>query len=81
MMADITDYHATAADAARVAQAAGVRYLLLTHIAPPLPLPGMNSLFLGEAPRYYGGPIQVGRDGDFLSLPVRSARIDASRLF
>lgn len=81
LMADITDYHATAADAARIAQAAGVRYLLLTHIAPPLPLPGMSALFLGEAPRYYGGPIRVGRDGDFLSLPVQSARIDALRLF
>jgi ribonuclease Z len=81
LMADITDYHATAADAARIAQAAGVRYLLLTHIAPPLPLPGMTSLFLGDAPRYYAGPIRVGRDGDFVSLPVQSARIDPLRLF
>jgi ribonuclease Z len=81
LMADITDYHATAVDAAQIAHQAQARYLLLTHIAPPLPLPGMTSLFLGDAARVYAGPIRVGRDGDFISLPAQGSRIDYMRLF
>jgi len=82
LMADITDYHASAQDAAMVARQAGVRYLLLTHIAPPLPpLPGIETLFLADASKVYGGPIRVGRDGDLISLPAGSSEIRHQRLF
>jgi ribonuclease Z len=82
LMADIADYHATPQDAAHTAHEAGVRYLLLTHIAPPLPaLPGVEALFLGDASRVYGGPIRIGRDGDLISLPAGSNAIRHWRLF
>ncbi|HOS86555.1 MAG TPA: MBL fold metallo-hydrolase [Burkholderiaceae bacterium] len=81
LMADIIDYHTTPEQAAEIARDAKVRYLLLSHIAPPLPLPGMEKAFLGGAPDIFGGPIRVGADGDFISLPAGSQQIDVSRRF
>lgn len=72
---DITDYHASPEQAAETARAAQVRYLLLNHIVPPLPLPGMEAAFLAGAPALFNGPIRVGRDGDLLSLPTGSSSI------
>jgi ribonuclease Z len=81
LMADIIDYHTPPEQAAEIARDAKVRYLLLSHIAPPLPLPGMEKAFLGGAPGIFEGPIRVGADGDFISLPAGSTRIDVSRRF
>lgn len=81
LMADIVDYHTTPEQAAEIARDAKVRYLLLSHIAPPLPLPGMEKAFLEGAPGIYDGPIRVGADGDFISLPAGSGDIRVSRRF
>jgi len=78
---DIIDYHTTPEEAAETARDAAVGYLLLSHIAPPLPLPGMESAFLGNAPSIYSGPIRVGADGDFVSLPAGTRDIVYSRRF
>ncbi len=81
LMADIVDYHTSPEQAAQSARDAKVRYLMLSHIAPPLPLPGMEKAFLGDAANIFQGPIQVGQDGDFISLPAASADIKVSRRF
>lgn len=78
---DITDYHATPEQAAQTARDAKVRYLLLNHIVPPLPLPGMETAFLADAPSIFSGPIRVGRDGDLLSLPVGTTSITLRSAF
>ena len=78
---DIPNYHSTPEEAAEIARDAKVGYLLLNHIAPPLPLPGLEKAFLGDAPRIYSGPIRVGVDGDFISLPAASSSINHSRRF
>ena len=69
---DITDYHASPQQAAATARDAKVRYLLLNHIVPPLPLPGMETAVPGRCARDLPGPLRVGRDGDLLSLPAGS---------
>ena len=79
LMLDIIDYHSTPEQAAQTARDAGVRYLLLNHIAPPLPLPGLEKAFLGDASSIYAGPIRVGADGDFISMPVGSHEVSAGR--
>ena len=79
LFSDIVDYHSSPEQAAETARDAKVGYLLLNHIAPPLPLPGMDKAFLGNAPKRYSGPIQVGADGDFISLPAGSTQINSSR--
>lgn len=81
LMADIVDYHTSPEQAAETARDAKVKFLLLNHIAPPLPIPGLEKAFLGAAPDIYSGPLRVGVDGDFLSLPAGSAEIKVSRRF
>jgi ribonuclease Z len=78
---DVPNYHTSPEEAAETARDAKVGYLLLNHIAPPLPLPGLEKAFLGDAARIYSGPIRVGVDGDFISLPAGSSSINHSRRF
>jgi len=79
VLGDIHDYHATPEEAAETARDAKVGYLLLNHIVPTLPpLPGLEKVFLGDAPRIYSGPLRVGRDGDFVSMPAGSREITHS---
>jgi ribonuclease Z len=80
LFGDVVDYHASPEDAARTAAEARVGYLLLNHIVPPLPpLPGLEKAFLGRAPDLFTGPLRVGVDGDFVSLPAGTKRIDPGR--
>jgi ribonuclease Z len=77
---DILTYHTTPEQAAAIAQRAGVGYLLLDHIVPALPYEALEGPFLGQARTIYSGPLKVGRDGDFISMPVGSKAIIASNI-
>jgi ribonuclease Z len=79
IFADIPGYHTTPEQAAAVARDAGVGFLLLNHIVPALPLPGLEAAFLGTSRSIFKGPIRVGVDGDFISLPAGSKAIEAGR--
>ena len=81
LMADIIDYHTSPEQAAETARDAGAGFLLLNHIAPPLPLPGLEKVFLGQAPDIFNGPIRVGVDGDFVTLPAGGQLREVSRRF
>jgi len=70
LMKDITNYHTTPLEAAQIASKAEVGYLMLHHIAPPLPLPGLIDVFLKGTDKVFKGKIQVAKDGDLLSLPA-----------
>ncbi len=72
---DILNYHTFTEEAARIADSAGVGHLVLNHLLPPLPVTALNSAFLGEAEKYYSGPITVGADGMLFSMPAGSSRI------
>ncbi|MEI7443521.1 MAG: MBL fold metallo-hydrolase [Burkholderiales bacterium] len=78
---DILDYHTTPEQAAAIARDAGVRYLLLNHIVPPLPIAPLEEAFAGDAPSIFGGPVRVGRDGDWIGLPAGSRDIVPTRDF
>lgn len=78
---DIKNYHTSPVEAAETARDARVGYLLLNHIAPPLPVPGLEKAFLGDAPGIYSGPLRVGQDGDFISMPTGSKAINFTRRF
>jgi ribonuclease Z len=75
---DILDYHASPAEAAASARAAGVEHLLLYHIVPPLPLPGLTRVFLDGVDDAYDGPVTIAEDGTFLSLPAGNDAIERS---
>ena len=80
ILGDIIDYHASPEDVAREAKTAGVKAVLLTHLVPPLPLPGLDVPFVGEARKLYDGPLWLARDRDLISLPAGSDKIEKKRL-
>ena len=77
---DILNYHTTPEQAAEVAQAAGAKQLVLSHIVPSIPSKFFNPAFLGDAASRYPGPIVVGEDGMMFSLPAGKTDIVQSRL-
>jgi len=77
--ADIPGYHTSPEDAAKIARVAGVKHLVLYHILPPVP-PLLNNMFLGDAAKYYNGPITVGVDGLLISLPANSDKISIKQI-
>jgi ribonuclease Z len=44
--------------------------LVFTHIVPPLPVRALERPWLGRSREVYSGPLRVGRDGDFATLPA-----------
>lgn len=81
LMRDITNYHTSPVEAARIAQKSNVNFLLLNHIAPPLPLPGLVDVFLKGTAEVFKGKIQVAKDGDVLSLPAGQKTISSGQAF
>ncbi|MEI7850188.1 MAG: MBL fold metallo-hydrolase [Chloroflexota bacterium] len=77
---DIPSYHSTPEDAAKIAAAAGVRQLVYYHIIPPLPSPVLKNLFIGDAKKYYSGPITMGEDGLLFFLPPNSTQIEIKNI-
>ena len=73
--ADVLDYHTSPVEAAQIAASAGVGHLLYYHIVPPMPLPGLSSVFLSGVREVYEGPLTIGRDGTSISLPANSDAI------
>lgn len=73
--ADVLTYHASPVEAAQSAEAAEVGHLLYYHVVPPMPLPGLSSVFLDGVSDAYGGPVTLGQDGTRISLPRNSDEI------
>ena len=80
IMHDIPSYHTTPEDAARIAQQAGVRWLVFYHIIPALPLAYFDAAFLGDAPKIFSGLITVGRDGTMISLAPGTTTVSVRQL-
>jgi ribonuclease Z len=72
---DVLNYHATPLEVAELAESAGVGHLLYYHIVPPMPLPGLSSIYLSGVGEAYAGPVTLGRDGTSISLPAGSDEI------
>jgi ribonuclease Z len=75
ILGDIPSYHTRPEDAAKIAQTAGVGHLVFYHTIPPLPMSFLNAAFLGDAAKFYKGPITVSKDGTFVSLPAGNKQI------
>ena len=79
VMTDIENYHTTPEQAAETAQASGVRMLVMNHIVPPLPSSLLEETFRGQSGKIFGGPIHVGQDFDWFSLPAGTTRIESQQ--
>ena len=68
-----------------VAQAIRIRFQLTRRMRARtrvFPEPsGMEQVFVGTARSIFSGPVRVGTDGDFISLPAGSSKIDLARRF
>jgi ribonuclease Z len=80
VMRDILNYHTTPEEAAAQAQVAQVKHLVYNHIVPPLPVKFAYPAFVGDAAKFFGGPITVGEDGMLFTLPANSTVIEKKRL-
>lgn len=78
--ADIPDYHTTPVEAAEIAREAQVGRLVLYHVVPPLPLSPLEDVFLDGVGEVYDGPVVLGVDGTFVSLPVDSQEVEQGNL-
>ncbi len=64
MAEEMLTYHTMTEEAAEIARDAGVKKLVLTHLAPALPEnSALESMFTQGMGSIYQGPIVVGRDG------------------
>jgi len=80
ILADVPDYHATAPQAADAARKAEAGALALTHIVPPLPLKGLENVFLADAGERFTGPLWLAQDGDLYSLPAGGTEIERKNI-
>jgi ribonuclease Z len=76
--ADILDYHASPVEAAESAEAADAKALLFYHVVPPLPLPGLERVYLEGVSKAFSGKALVAVDGSFVSLLPGTDRIEFS---
>ena len=80
MLNDILAYHTTPAQAAQVADLAGAKLLVLTHLTPALPSYLINPLYMQDVQTRRGTGSVVGDDGLMVSLPQNTDKIDISHL-
>ena len=80
VMRDILTYHTTPEEAAQQASAAQVKQLVFYHIVPPMPFAFAYPAFVGDAAKFFKGPMTVGEDGMLFSLPANSTEIIKKRL-
>lgn len=58
---DVLDYHSSVPDAAKTADRAGVRILVLTHLVPP-PAPGTEQEWIDQAEEHFTGEVVLAAD-------------------
>lgn len=80
IMADIPDYHTSPEDAARVAQLAGAKALVLYHLVPAPPVRLIEPAFLGDAEKHFDGRLELAEDGMLISLPAQSQKVEIDQL-
>jgi len=80
IMRDIPGYHTPPVEAARIANEAGVRRLVFTHMLPILPNRAAERLFLRGVGAVRSRGVELGHDGLLLRLPGGSDRIEETTL-
>jgi ribonuclease Z len=67
LLKDAHDYHAPITGMAEVAQKAGVKHLLLSHVMPPI-VDDQSAEFTAGLDKLFSGRISVGHDLENLSV-------------
>lgn len=80
IMHDIPGYHSSPVGAARIANEAGVKRLVFTHMLPVLPNRIAERLFLSGVAAVRPDRVELGRDGLLIRLPANSAAIEETTI-
>lgn len=72
---DIKNYHITPEQAGIVARDAGIPYLLITHVLPPVPNQILVNPFLRDARAIYDGEVYLANDGTMVKISVNTDEI------
>jgi ribonuclease Z len=80
IMHDILDYHTTPVEAAEVANAAGVKLLVLYHLNPPPPAKFIESYFARGVSDVRANDWLIADDGLLIELPAGSAAVNTRSL-
>ena len=80
IMGDIPGYHSSPVGAARIANEAGVKRLVFTHMLPPLPMAVARRLFLKGVSDVRPEGVEIGHDGLLIRLPGNSGAIEETTL-
>lgn len=78
VMTDIADYHTSPVDAARIANEAGARLLVLSHLAPATPNIVAEAIFTRGMDDARDGDWVLAHDGMLIELPLGSAETRVS---
>ncbi len=79
-MGDIQHYHTDPQDAARIANQAHVRLLVLTHLDPPVSNPLLYRMFYRGMNHVRAHGWISGEDGTLVTLPVGSTNVNVSTI-
>ena len=77
---DIKDYHMTPEQAGIVARDAGIPYLIITHVLPPVPSKVLVNPFLKDARAVYDGEITMANDGTMITILANTDKISIKEL-
>jgi ribonuclease Z len=80
IMHDIPGYHTSPVDAARIANEAGAKLLIYTHLLPVLPNKVAERLFLRGVSDVRSSGVMIGQDGMLVRLTTGTKDVDVSRL-
>jgi len=80
LLHDIATYHTTPEQAAGIANTAGAKLLVMTHLTPPAPGFLAKLIFLDPARTIRPTGTLLGEDGMLISLPADSSAIDVGTL-
>ena len=80
IMHDIPGYHTSPVDAARIANLAGAKLLVYTHLLPILPNASADQLFLDGVSAVRPSGVVLGHDGLLIRLPGGSTDIEQTTL-
>lgn len=80
IMHDIQDYHVSPSEAAQIANAAGVRLLVLYHLLPAPDNALARRMFVRDMNRARDGEWRLADDGSLYTLPLGSTDVQVGRI-
>jgi ribonuclease Z len=80
ILSDIPDYHTPPVEAARIANEAGVKLLVMTHLTPPPPNRLVERMFVRGVSDVRPSGWELGDDGVYVELPADSEEVRVGKL-